>query len=238
MRSLKETILEAKTPIAAGKSEVRNFIKEHFEGAKYDISSRPNKDGMYEVKLYGKHIEFEGVYSAYHKTDNVTDNKFVITDIDCDRLTIGADKHSLYQVNGIKGLPKKLNCTVAIKYTYLRNLEDLPEEINGTLYIGFNRLLKELTGLEKCKIKDNLIIECNGIESIKGLPEVVNGAFSLDCNSFLNLKGQEQYFPKQVNGKCLIRENGQYSKPKGKTYSSNMIAKLIDVKGEIEADRE
>lgn len=237
MKSLKETILEVKTPIVAGKSEVGNFIKEHFEGAKYDISSRPNKDGMYEVKLYGKHIEFEGVYSAYHKTDNVTDNKFVITDIDCDTLIIGADKHRLYQVNGIKGLPKKLNCNVEIKYTYLRNLEDLPEEIDGSLYIEFNSILKELTGLEKCKIKNNLIIKWNDIESIKGLPEVVNGTFSLEGNGFLNLNGQEQYLPKQVNGACHILNNGQHSKPKGKTYSSNMIAKLIDVKGEIEADR-
>lgn len=238
MKSLKKIILEAKTPMVASKNEVRNFIEKYFEGAKYDISSRPNKDGMYEVKLYGKRIEFEGIYSVHRKTDNITDNKFVITDIDCNILIIGSDKHMDYQVYGIKGLPKKLDCNLVIKYTFLKNLEDIPEEINGTLEVCYNSFLKNLTGLEKCKIKNNLLIDGNNIESIEGLPKVVDGAFSLMYNRYLNLKEQEQYLPKRVNGKCVIRYNGQNSKPKGKTYSSNMISKLIDVKGEIIADRE
>lgn len=237
MKTLKEYIVEAKVPVVANKAQVKQYIERYFEGAKYEISNRPNKNGFYEVKLSGRYIDFKGFFSQPgYKTFSLTNDMFVITDIDCKLFSIGSNNPN-YKVYGIKGLPDKLNCDLRIRYTFIENLEDLPSEVNS-LFLEFNYYaLKDLTGLNKCKIKDSLYIENNEINSIIGLPEKVNGKFVLNFNGYLDLKGQEQYLPKYVGGDCKVYQNGGYSKPKGKQYSEKMIAKLIDVKGKITADR-
>ena len=235
--AISTALTEAKAPMVASKAQVKEFIEKNFAGAKYEISNRPNKNGYYEVKLSGRYIDFKGYFwQNGYKPASITDDQFVITDINCTTFTIGSDddRHRIY---GIKGLPDKLNCNLRIRYTYINNLEDLPSEVQS-LYLEYNHYeLVNLTGLNKCNIKDNLYMVGNKITSIAGLPEKINGNFTLDFNSQLDLKGQEQYLPKYVGGNCVITRNGEYAKPKGKQYSEKMIAKLIDVKGKITADR-
>ena len=237
MKTLKYYINEVKASMVTSKAQVKNFIEEYFEGAKYEISNRPNKNGFYEVKLSGRYIVFKGYFlQDGYQPASITDDQFVITDINCTTFTIGSDD-GRYRIYGIKGLPDKLNCNLEINHAYIKNLEDLPHEVQS-LYLEYNHWdLVDLTGLNKCNIKNDLYIAGNCITSIAGLPEKVNGKFTLDFNTQLDLKGQEQYLPKYVGGDCVITRNGKYAKPKGKQYSEKMIAKLIDVKGKITADR-
>ena len=247
MKTLKEYVNEAVDTAKYDKKEVEAHIKRYFKGAKAKISRNPNSDGLYEVKLSGSNITYIGTYrhrdfsswEARAGQVSITGNKFVITDIDCKTLFMwkGEGEYQDYDLFGIKGLPDKLNCHLIIQITDLENLEDLPKEVDSLTIVG-NQRIKDLTGLNNCKIKDSLCIKDNEIRSIAGLPDKVNGNFTLQDEVRLNLAGQENHLPKHVGKNCTIRNNGKYAMgKKGKQYSAKMIAKFIDVKGEITADR-
>ena len=108
-------------------------------------------------------------------------------------------------IEDLSGLPKVLHGSLMWNVNdrgerVLKSLKGCPEEIYGSVNIGYLNNLTSLEGAPK-KIDGNFYcVKCKSLKSLKGAPEEVSGWFNCSqCSSLKDLKGS----PKEIGGNFI-----------------------------------
>lgn len=110
--------------------------------------------------------------------------------------------HKQYDLRTIPFKIKRVHGDFKMNYCQLESLENLPEVIEGNLYLQNNKL-KSLEGLDKCKVLGNIKISNNELTTLKGCPEEIYGYLDCRCN---HIKSME-FCPKKIGKSLILSQN-------------------------------
>ena len=197
MKTLKESILsDMETTIESGDRTIINIIIQKFlsENYKFDIlkkqpkptdyniSSKPNKDGKYEVST-------RKIIKLNEDASSITNNLFVFTTsghfscVNCNKL------------KSLEGAPRvvdgEFNCSGCINLESLEGAPDTVHNFNCSNCIN----LKSLKGAPKTVKEGFYCSNCINLESLEGAPKKLKYDFM--CNNCSKLKSLKEA-PREV----------------------------------------
>ena len=110
--------------------------------------------------------------------------------------------HKQYDLRTIPFKIKRVHGDFKMNYCQLESLENLPEVIEGNLYLQNNKL-KSLEGLDKCKVLGNIKISNNELTTLKGCPEEIYGYLDCRCNYIKSM----EFCPKKIGKSLILSQN-------------------------------
>lgn len=158
-------------------TEIEQFLKENYQTAKFIISEKPNKNGMYEVSCDGT---VSTKWNPRETMYNLTNGKFVFSEV----------KNFIIETNTIKslvGAPRIVkNLMSCFNCAWLETLEGFPEQVGGRIDLRMCIRLKSLEGLPKT-CGSLTINKCHSLTSLKGAPKKITDVSGFDASDCENL---------------------------------------------------
>ena len=153
------------------KKDIADFIENTYANTvskvKYDISKEANKDGKFEVELWGD------VYVKNGSIEHLTNGRFIFTtcygNFDC----------SDCDIVSLEGCPAWVKNFLCSGCNFLKNLKGSPDTVRGSFSCDSCNSLKNLDGCPK-EVTDFNCADCSILTSLKGAPKVVKGNFRAD----------------------------------------------------------
>ena len=147
------------------KEDIKNFLKTNYKG-RYQISSKPNKDGKYEISSLSD-IEVKN-----HRIKTLTNGAFIWTNVD------GKFTCSMCDIISLEGAPIKVGRNFScLCCGSLKSLKGAPKEVGRGFDCSFCRSLTSLEGSPEKVGIDFKCESCNSLKSLEGAPKEVGRRF-------------------------------------------------------------
>ena len=168
-----ETTLDSgeSTSIEVQRQEVIDFIKDNYYGVNtYDISKKPNKDGLFEIFTHND------ITVKNHNITALTNGKFIFTytgnfSIDlckklksldgCPEEMAGVfSAYQNYDLESLKGGPRIVGRTYMVyECPKIKSLEGCPEKVGGEFWIcKCGKQFTELDVRRRCDVGENISV--------------------------------------------------------------------------------
>lgn len=226
------------------KEEIKQWLANNYDnGKKCKISSKPNKEGMFEVTYNNANKPL----SQYNNSGpGLTNGKFVFTEVIGD-FYVGRSCTSLEGapriVKGMFGCGDKITSfvggpevvdTISINgCKNIQSFEGFPMEVSNSFECGYANI-SNFVGIGDSKIGVINISSCDNLKSLKGLDNIEVARINIsNCKSFESFEG----FP--VNSKAMAEKakvetaNGDFGGVSGgvvEVYNAPKLNAIVPIK--------
>lgn len=231
MKSLYESLLDGfdeieKAQKVSVKDEIYYFLRMNYlRSTSFEISRKPNKDGIYEVTYKNK----APMVLKNKKATSVTNGMFKFVGE-----TSGFEANACYELESLEGLPdvmlgdfKLLGCEK------LKSLKGAPKKIDGEFCCGRCDSLENLEGMSQEGVTRLSLYDCGELKSLKGSTNDVLNLLISRCDQLDSLKGGPQNVMHTYtisSCKNLTSLEGSPKEING-NYEASWLPKLTSLKG-------
>ena len=157
------------------KKDIADFIENTYANTvgkvKYDISKEPNKDGKFEVELWGD------VYVKNGSIEHLTNGRFIFT------TCYGTFDCSDCDIESLEGCPQWVKNFLCSGCNFIKDLKGGPQTVRGSYTCDSCNTLKNLEGSPR-EVMNFTCSECSILSDLKGAPKIVKGNFhARDCGT-------------------------------------------------------